>query len=182
VIDRYVVYNYAEDIWYYGSLGRTAWLDSGLNDYPVAATYSDNLVYHEYGVDDNTTDTPQAIESYITSSEFDIGDGHQFGFVWRLIPDITFRGSSAASPQVTMTLAPLQSSGSGYNSPASEGGVDYGTVTRTATVPIEAFTQYVYVRVRGRQMSFRVDGNQLGLQWQLGAPRMDIRPDGRRGS
>jgi len=182
VIDRYVVYNYAEDIWYYGSLPRTAWLDSGLNDYPIAATYSNNLVYHEYGEDDNTSGTPQAIESYITSSEFDIGDGHQFGFVWRLIPDITFRGSSAASPQVTMSLLPLQSSGSGYNNPASEGGVDYGTVTRTATVPIEAFTQYVYIRVRGRQMSFRVDGNQLGLQWQLGAPRIDIRPDGRRGA
>ena len=181
-IDRYVVYNYVEDIWYYGSLPRTAWLDSGLNDYPIAATYSNNLVYHEYGEDDNTSGTPQVINSYITSSEFDIGDGHNFGFVWRLIPDITFRGSSASSPQVTMSLLPLQSSGSGYNNPPSEGGVDYGTVTRTATVPIEAFTQYVYIRVRGRQMSFRVDGNQLGLQWQLGAPRIDIKPDGRRGA
>ena len=182
VIDKYVVYNYAEDIWYYGALGRTAWLDSGINQYPIGATYANNLVYHEYGVDDNTTETPVVIDSYIASSEFDIGDGHNFGFIWRIIPDITFRGSSAASPQVTMTIKPLQSSGSGYNTPESEGGVSYGTVTRTATVPVEQFTQYVYVRVRGRQMSFRIDGNQLGLQWQLGAPRIDIKPDGRRGS
>jgi hypothetical protein len=182
VIDKYAVYNYSEDIWYYGTMGRTAWLDSGINQYPIGATYAHNLVYHEYGVDDNTTETPVAIESYITSSEFDIGDGHNFGFVWRMIPDITFRGSTATSPQVTMTLKPLQSSGSGYNNPESEGGVNYGTVTRTATVPIEQFTQYVYIRVRGRQMSFKVDGTQLGLQWQLGAPRIDIKPDGRRGS
>jgi hypothetical protein len=182
VIDKYVVYNYAEDIWYYGTLGRTAWLDSGINEYPIGATYVNNLVYHEYGVDDHTTETPVAIDSYIASSEFDIGDGHNFGFIWRIIPDITFRGSSTASPQVTMTIKPLQNSGSGYNTPESEGGVSSGTVTRTATVPVEQFTQYVYVRVRGRQMSFRVDGNQLGLQWQLGAPRIDIKPDGRRGA
>ena len=182
VLDSYVVYNYAEDIWYYGTIGRTAWLDSGINQYPIGATYENNLVYHEYGVDDNTTETPVVIESYIASSEFDIGDGHNFGFIWRIIPDITFRGSSAASPQVTMTIKPLQNSGSGYNNPESEGGVNFGTVTRTATVPVEQFTQYVYVRVRGRQMSFRVDGSQLGLQWQMGAPRIDIKPDGRRGS
>ena len=182
VLDSYVVYNYAEDIWYYGTIGRTAWLDSGINQYPIGATYENNLVYHEYGVDDNTTETPVVIESYIASSEFDIGDGHNFGFIWRIIPDITFRGSSAASPQVTMTIKPLQNSGSGYNNPESEGGVNFGTVTRTATVPVEQFTQYVYVRVRGRQMSFKVEGNQLGLQWQMGAPRIDIKPDGRRGS
>jgi hypothetical protein len=181
-IDKYVVYNYFEDVWYYGTMGRTAWLDSGLINYPIAATYSNNIVFHEDGVDDNTTGTPVAIDSYITSSEFDVGDGHNFGFVWRIVPDITFRGSSATSPQVTMSLLPLQSSGSGYNNPRSEGGVDYGTVTRTAVVPVEAFTQYVYIRVRGRQMSFKVQGTQLGLQWQLGAPRIDIKPDGRRGS
>jgi hypothetical protein len=182
VIDKYVVYNYLEDIWYYGAMGRTAWVDSGVNDYPIAATYSNNLVFHEYGLDDNITGTPTAIDSYITSSEFDIGDGHNFGFVWRLIPDITFRGSTATSPQVVMSLKPLQDSGSGYNDPESEGGVNYGTVTKTASAPIEQFTQYVYIRVRGRQMSFKVEGNQLGLQWQLGAPRIDIKPDGRRGA
>jgi hypothetical protein len=182
VIDKYVTYNYAEDIWYYGSMARTAWIDSGLNDYPLAATYSNNLVFHELGVDDNTSGTPAAIDSYITSSEFDIGDGHNFGFVWRLIPDVTFRGSTAASPQVTMTLLPLNNSGSGYNVPPSVGGVDNAPVVRTAVVPIEQFTGQVYIRVRGRQMSFKVQGTQVGLQWQLGAPRIDIKPDGRRGS
>lgn len=180
VVDRYVVYNYAEDIWYYGTMGRTAWVDSGLNAYPMAATYSNNLVFHELGVDDNVSGTPVAIDSYITSSQFDIGDGHTFGFIWRLIPDITFRGSTAASPQVTMTLLPLENSGSGYNSPPSVGGVDNASVARSATVPIEQFTGQVYIRVRGRQMSFKVAGNQVGLQWQLGAPRIDIKPDGRR--
>lgn len=182
VIDKYVVYNYFEDLWYFGTMGRTAWMDSGLLPFPVAATYDNTLVYHEDGVDDNTTGTPVAMDSYITSSEFDIGDGHNFGFVWRLIPDITFRGSNTANPQVSMTLIPLQNSGSGYNNPESEGGVNYGTVTRTAVVPIEQFTQQVYIRVRGRQMAFKVEGNQLGLQWQLGAPRIDIKPDGRRGN
>ena len=182
VIDKYVVYNYFEDVWYFGTMGRTAWMDSGLLSFPVAATYDNTLVYHEDGVDDNTTGTPVAMDSYITSSEFDIGDGHNFGFVWRLIPDVTFRGSSTANPQVSMTLKPLQNSGSGYNNPESEGGVNYGTVTRTAVVPIEQFTQQVYIRVRGRQMAFKVEGNQLGLQWQLGAPRIDIKPDGRRGN
>jgi hypothetical protein len=98
VINKYVVYNYAEDIWYYGTIGRTAWLDSGINEYPIGATYSNNLVYHEYGVDDHTTETPVAIDSYIASSEFDIGDGHNFGFIWRIIPDITFRGSYCRQP------------------------------------------------------------------------------------
>jgi hypothetical protein len=181
VIDKYVVYNYVEDVWYFGTMGRTAWMDTGLLSFPVAATYDNTLVYHENGVDDNTAGTAVAMDSYITSSEFDIGDGHNFGFVWRIIPDITFRGSSATNPQVTMTLKPLQNSGSGYNNPESEGGVNYAPVIRTATVPIEQFTQQVNIRVRGRQMAFKVEGNQLGLQWQLGAPRIDIKPDGRRG-
>ena len=183
-IDRYVVYNYVEDCWYYGSMARTAWLDSSIDNYPVAATYNNNLVYHEYGLNDNTTGTPVAINSYITSSEFDIGDGHNFGFVWRLLPDITFRGSDVSNPQVTMTMLPLQNSGSGYNTPRSEGGVDYGVVTQTrppTSVVVEEFTGQINVRVRGRQMSFKVESEQLGNQWQLGSPRIDIRPDGRRG-
>lgn len=179
-VDRYVVYNYAEDIWYYGDMARTAWIDSGLNEYPLAATYSENLVFHELGVDDNVTGTPAAIDSYITSAEFDIGDGHNFGFVWRLLPDMTFRGSSAANPQVTMTLLPLQNSGSGYNVPPSVGGTDNASVVRSAVVPVEQYTGQVLIRVRGRQMSIKVQGNQVGLQWQLGAPRIDIKPDGRR--
>lgn len=180
VIDSYVTYNYAEDVWAYGTMGRTAWLDSGFNPYPLAATYSYNLVYHELGVDDNTSGTPAAIDSYITSSEFDIGDGHNFGFVWRLLPDVTFRGSTAANPQVTMTLLPLQNSGSGYNDPLSVGGDSSASVVRSAVVPVEQYTGQVLIRVRGRQMSIKVEGNQVGLQWQLGSPRIDIKPDGRR--
>jgi hypothetical protein len=181
-IDKYVIYNYLEDIWYYGNMARTAWLDSGLWYYPIAATYSNNLVTHENGVDDNVSGDPQPIEAYITSSEFDIGDGHNFGFVWRLLPDMTFRGSTVdSSPQATMYLYPLQNSGSGYNNPASVAGSDNGTITRTAIVPVEEFTGQVNIRVRGRQMAFKVGSNKLGTTWQLGSPRIDIRQDGRRG-
>jgi hypothetical protein len=180
-IDRYAVYNYLEKVWYYGNLGRTAWTDIGVtSNFPIAATYVNNLVQHETGNDDNATASTLPIEAYITSSEFDIDDGDRFGFVWRVLPDVTFRGSSTASPSATMTLLPLQNSGSGYNSPASLGGSDNGVVTRTATVPIEAFTGQVNIRVRGRQMSIKMASDGLGVQWQLGAPRLDIRPDGRK--
>jgi hypothetical protein len=181
-IDLYVTYNYLEDVWAYGTLGRTAWLDSGLRDFPLAATYSYNLVNHEQGNDDNQTGTPAAINAVISSAEFDIDDGDHFGFVWRMLPDITFRGSNAASPQVTMTLIPMQNSGSGYNDPISLGGNENATVTRTSTSVIEQFTGQVYVRVRGRQMILQVESNQLGCAWQLGSPRIDIKQDGRRGN
>lgn len=182
VIDTYVVYNYLEQVWYYGYLGRTAWLDTGLRNYPIAATYSYNLVYHEYGVDDGTVLPATAIDSYIVSSEFDIDDGHNFGFVWRILPDLTFRGSSSTNPSMVMTLYPLQNSGSGYNDPLSEGGSAYATVQRTSTVTVEQYTGTIFVRVRGRQMAFKVQNNNIGDQWQLGAPRIDIRKDGRRGN
>ena len=181
-IDLYVTYNYAEDVWAYGTLGRTAWLDSGLRDYPLAATYSYNLVNHEQGNDDNQTGTPVAISAVIGSAEFDIDDGDHFGFVWRMLPDITFRGSDATSPQVTMTLIPMQNSGSGYNNPISLGGNSTATVARTSETVIEQFTGQVYVRVRGRQMIMQVESNQLGCAWQLGSPRIDIKQDGRRGN
>jgi len=186
-IDKYAVYNYLEDIWYYGTMERTAWLDSGLRDYPVAATMlsgtTGNLVNQEFGVDDNTTGTTASIDSYISSSEFDIDDGHNFGFVYRILPDLTFRGSTGSNtPQVTMTLIPLQNSGAGYNSPQSEGGSSYAAIQRIATAPVEEFTGQVFIRVRGRQMVFKVQGNQIGTQWQLGAPRIDVKADGRRGN
>jgi len=183
VVDKYVIYNYLEDIWYYGTMGRTAWLDSGTEDYPIAATYSNNLVNHEQGTNDAETATPVAINAYISSSEFDIDDGHNFGFVWRILPDLTFRGSTGdLTPQVTMTLIPLQNSGSGYTDPPAVGGQNYAYINRITTVPVEEFTGQVYVRVRGRQMVFKVGSNQLGTAFQLGAPRIDIRPDGRRGN
>ena len=181
-VNKYVVFNYLENVWYYGTMDRSYWLDSGLRTYPLAATYSKNVVFQEYGVDNNEGVAPAAIDSYIQSSEFDIDDGHNFGFVWRILPDLTFRGSTTNNPSVTMTMYPLQNSGSGYNNPLSQGGEAYGTVTRTSTAQVEQYTGTIYVRVRGRQMAFKIQGNQLGQQWQLGAPRIDIRPDGRRGN
>jgi len=182
-IDRYVVYNYSEDIWYYGTMARTAWLDSGLRDYPLAATYSYNLVNQEQGNDDNETGTPTAIAASIGSSEFDIDDGHNFGFVWRVIPDLTFRNSSGdLTPQCTMSLIPYQNSGSGPNDPQSVAGSSNAVIQRIATAPVEEFTGQVYIRVRGRQMIFQVESNRLGTSWQLGAPRIDIKSDGRRGN
>ena len=184
VVDKYVIYNYIENVWYYGTMGRTAWLDSGLLPYPIAATYNSKLVQHEDGVDDVESGTPVAIAANISSSEFDIGDGHNFGFVWRVLPDLTFEGSTPAGsvsgivypdPKVDMTLLPLQNSGSGVSGSAS------GTVARKATYAItEQFTGQIYTRVRGRQMIFQISSSQIGTTWQLGAPRIDIRPDGRR--
>lgn len=180
-VNKYVVYNYVEDIWYYGTIGRTAWLDSGLRDYPLAATYSKNLVNHEQGVDDNETATPLPITASIGSSEFDIDDGHNFGFIWRVIPDLTFRGSTGSlTPQCTMTLIPMQNSGSGFNDPLSTAGTSSATIQRIATAPIEEFTGQVYIRVRGRQVIFKIESSRLGTTWQLGAPRIDIKSDGRR--
>jgi len=173
-VNAYVVYNYVEDVWYYGTLGRTAWIDSGLRDYPVAATYSYNLVNHEQGIDDNQTGTPAAIEAYIESAEFDIEDGDHFGFVWRMVPDLTFQGSTAQTPQVTMTMYGMNGSGSGFDTETSK------AVARTSTVTIEQFTNIIYTRIRGRQMIVKIASDGLGTTWQLGAPRIDIRPDGRR--
>jgi hypothetical protein len=179
-IDKYVVYNYLEDAWYYGTMARTAWIDSGLRDYPLAAGYANNLINHELGVDDNENAITLPIQAYITSAEFDLDDGHKFMFVWRMLPDITFRGSPAISPSATMYLLPLKNSGSGYTDPASVGGSNSAAVTRTAVIPIEQFTGQVFTRVRARQMSMKVESTAIGVTWQLGAPRVDMRDDGRR--
>lgn len=177
VNDRYVIYNHLEKSWYIGTMSRTAWLDSPLRNFPMAANLDNRIVYHEASVDDEAGDTPVPINAFIQSSDFDIGDGDQFGFVWRIIPDITFDGSTAPStvpPQVTMTLMPRVNSGSNYTPSTSP------TVTRTTTVPIEQYTGQVYVRVRGRQMALKVESNRLGTRWQLGATRIDARTDGRK--
>lgn len=184
-IDRYVIYNYLEDIWYYGSMERTAWLDSGIRNYPIAATYEHNIVNHEQGVDDDVLGTPLAINSYIASAEFDLDDGHQFSFVWRVLPDITFSGSSVENPQATMYLLPMKNSGSGYNVPdvaanQSVGGESFKSITRTAVLPIEKFTGQIFTRVRGRQLIIKIESTGIGVNWQLGSPRIDLRPDGRR--
>jgi hypothetical protein len=183
-VDKYVIYNYQEKIWYYGTMERTAWLDSGLQTVPIAAKYNStaltgNLINHETGLNDNTTGTATAIDAYISSSEFDIGDGHNFGFVWRVLPDLTFENATntpaAVAPRVTMTLYGLNNSGSGTTSTAN------GTVIKGSTYVItEEFTGQIFTRMRGRQMIFKISSNQVNTCWQLGAPRIDIRPDGRR--
>jgi hypothetical protein len=183
-IDKYVIYNYQEKIWYYGTMSRTAWLDSGLQSYPIAANYvtatlTGNLINHETGLNDNTTGTAVAIDAYISSSEFDIGDGHNFGFVWRVLPDLTFENAEStpagALPSVSMTLQGLANSGSGVTSTASQ------PVSKSNTYVItEQFTGQIFTRMRGRQMIFKISSNQVNTCWQLGAPRIDIRPDGRR--
>ena len=178
-IDKYVIYNYTEDIWMYGTLARTAWLDTGLRDYPLAATYNYNIVNQEQGVDDNETGTTLPIEASITSAQFDIGDGHNFAFVYRMIPDMTFRGStSGTTPSVTMYLQGLNNSGSGI-SQSGNAAVTY-TGTAPSVINVDEFTGQLYIRIRGRQMQMKITSNALGVQWQLGAPRIDIRPDGRR--
>ena len=155
-------------------------MDSDLREYPLAATYSNNLTNHEIGQDDRETSTPTAITATLVSAEFDLDEGDKFMFVSRILPDVSFIGSSADSPAVSMTLSPMQNSGSGYNSPLSEGGNSSATVTRSATVPIEQFTGQAYIRLRGRQMAFKVESDALGVAWKLGYPRLDMRPDGRR--
>jgi hypothetical protein len=248
VNNRYVIYNHLERIWYYGTMDRTAWLDSpGLRTYPLgvfsiqssyldtainssittislvdASAYpnegtitidSEQITYtgktnnvltgcvrgvngttaashiqyssvgfkipnqvmiHEFGNDDNSQSPAAPIEAYIESSDFDISDGENFGYVWRMLPDLTFAGSNAGSPSVTLTVRPRQNSGSNYTA------ADSPTVTRTSTIPIQQFTGQVYTRVRGRQMAFRLDSTELGVAWQMGAMRIDVRPDGRR--
>jgi len=178
--NKYVVYNYIEQIWYYGTMDRSSWVDASVvSDYPISAA-GNQLLYQEVGVDDASSGTSVPIPAYITSAEFDIDDGHNFGFVWRVLPDITFRGSSAASPQALLTLLPLQNSGSGYNNPQSVAGSSSGAIVRSATVPVEEFTGQVNIRVRGRQMALKVASEDLGVAWQLGAPRLDIKSDGRK--
>ena len=180
VANKYVVYNYVEKVWYYGNMSRTAWLDSGLRDFPLGATYSNNLVNHEEGVDDNEGEITAPIAAYISSAQFDLEDGHQFAFIWRILPDITFDGSEVGSPSATMTLLPLQSSGSGYNNPASVGGTNNAGITRSAVLPVEQFTDQLFIRVRGRQLAIKVESSEIGVTWQLGSPRIDMRSDGRR--
>lgn len=184
VSNRYVIYNYVENIWYFGNLGRSAWLDSGLLPHPIAATYDSEIVQHEDGVDDYALGNITALPAHIASSEFDIGDGHNFGFVYRVLPDLTFEGSSAVggisgsgipNPSVNMTLFPLQNSGSGVSGSGSS------AVAKKANFVItEEFTGQIFTRVRGRQMIFQISSTQIGTTWQLGAPRIDIRADGRR--
>tara|TARA_R110000737_G_scaffold46797_1_gene66588 strand:- start:497 stop:2341 length:1845 start_codon:yes stop_codon:yes gene_type:complete len=178
--DRYVVYNYLEGVWYYGTMARSAWLDSGLRNNPLAATYNYNLVNHEEGVDDNETANTAAIAAYVTSAQFDLDDGHQFMYIDKILPDMRFDDSVSGAPSATITLLPLASSGAGYTTPASVGGNASASVIRSAILPVEVYTDQIHTRIRGRQLSIKVESTAIGVTWQMGTPRIDMRPDGRR--
>jgi hypothetical protein len=253
IVDRYVIYDYLDDVWAYGTMSRTAWLDSGLRTFPMGADYTfsaaftgtisgttltvtnvssgslsinapitgsgvangtvitgyisgtggtgtytvnniqttastsmvvfgDNgrVLYHENGNDDVSGLTPVPINAYVQSSDFDIGDGHNFGFVWRILPDLTFNGSSVNNPKVTMVTLPRVNSGTPYGAPNAPAVASSQNYTARYTYAVQQFDGQVYTRIRGRQMAFRIESNDLGVAWQMGYPRIDIRPDGRR--
>jgi len=167
--DRYVIYNYLERVWYYGNLARTAWLDSPLRQYPQAV--GGNFVYnHEQGLNDDTL----PMTSFITTNDFDLQDGDQLILIKRIIPDVDFNGSTATAPKVMMTMKPRNFPGSNYSN------TNEPDVERSTTVPIEQYTEQIFIRARARQMGFKITSEDLNVQWQLGAPRLDGRPDGKR--
>jgi hypothetical protein len=172
--DRYVTYNYQQQIWYYGTMERTCWMDRGVNDNPIAASPDHYLYYHEVGFDDGSTNPVSAISAYIESSQMNLGEGEQFVFMRRMIPDLTFRNSTSLDPSAIMTLKVRNFPGGDYLSS------DQSTVSKTASVPIEQFTDQAFVRLRGRSFAFRVESTDEGVTWRLGSPRVEIRPDGRR--
>ena len=168
--DKYVVYNYGEKVWYFGSLARSAWIDRGVRTYPIAAG-SAYLYNHEFGYDDDGS----AMNSFIESAAIDIGDGDQFTYIRRVIPDLTFNGSTnLSSPQATFTVKARNFPGASFDNTAS------GDAIRTASSPVETFTNQLHLRARGRSFALRVESEALGAKWKLGSPRIDLRPDGRR--
>ena len=169
--DKYVVYNYSEKVWYYGDLSRTAWIDRGTKFYPIAA--GDQYLYnHEFGYDDDGS----AMDSYIESAAIDIGDGDKFAYINRLIPDLTFTGSTAlSSPQATFTVKARNFPGASFDDD-----VVSGDAVRTASSPVETYTNQLFLRSRGRSFALRVSSDAVGAKWKLGSPRIDIRQDGRR--
>jgi len=172
--DSYVVYNYDQKIWYYGSMPRTAWVDRGVFGNPVAASSDNYLYYQDSGFNDGSNNPPTALSPYIESSVVDIGEGDQFMFATRVIPDLTFRNSTSASPTATFTIKARNFPGDNFISS------DANAVTKTASVPVEQFTDQVFIRLRGRSMSIRIESNQTNTSWRLGDPRLDVRTDGRR--
>ena len=173
-IDKYVVYNYLENIWYYGTLNRTVWLDTHLRGAPFACSNDGYMYQQEFGCDDGSTNPPSAIRAYIESADFDIDDGDKFSFVKRIIPDITFTNSTSSTPSVIYTLSARNFPGGGIQQENTRG------VGRAASAPVDQYTNQVWIRIRGRQAVFRVESTDVGVMWQLGANRLDIRPDGRR--
>ena len=172
--DRYVLYNYNEKVWSVGTIVRTAWIDRGIEDYPRAAGVDGYIYFHEIGQDDGSTNPYSPIEAYIESGPIEIGEGEQFGFAWRMIPDLDFRNSSAANPTVDFILEAQDYSGSNFSQSVNN------DTTLTATIPVAQFTEQTYFRIRGRMLSLKVRSTDLGVAWRLGIPRIDVRSDGRR--
>lgn len=172
--DRYVIYNYEQKIWYYGVLPRTAWIDSGVRGYPMAISTDGYIYYHENGLDDGSANPPVALQPFVESSAVDMGDGDQFMFATRVIPDITFRNSTAAAPTGTLTLKARNFPGGSYF------GNDSDPVVKTSSLPVEQFTNQLFTRIRGRSISMRFESSQTGIAWRLGDTRLDVRTDGRR--
>jgi hypothetical protein len=172
--DRYVIYNYQEKLWYFGTLERTAWVDRGINQYPIAASTDNKLYYHEFGQDDGSTNPPSAISANVESSQIDIGDGEKFTLVRRVLPDITFRDSTNETPRVNMVVKTRNFPGVTFNETSSN------QVAQSVSTPVELFTEQLHVRLRGRSFAFRVESDVTGVMWRLGTPRLDVRPDGRR--
>lgn len=172
--DRYVVYNYNEKVWTVGNLVRTAWIDRSIEDYPRATGVDGYVYFHEIGQDDGSTNPYSPIVAYIESAPVEIGEGNEFGFAWRMIPDLTFRNSSAANPVVDFVLKAQDYSGSDFSQSKDN------NTALIAKFPVEQFTNQTYFRLRGRMMTLRVQSNDVGVAWRLGTPRVDIRKDGRR--
>ena len=173
--DKYVIYNMEESVWYFGSLSRTAWVDRTVRNYPIAANPGDdNLYYHELGLDDGSTSPPTGITAYVESADFELGDGDSFQFIRKIIPDLSFFGSTESAPVASMTLKPRNFPGEAYGTSGT------GTVTASQTVDVEQFTSEAFVRLGGRAMAFGVESTGVGRHWRLGAPRIEVRADGRR--
>jgi len=173
-VNRYVVYNYLEKVWYYGSFGRTAWIDRGIFDFPFAANADGYIYEHEIGFDDGTTNPITPINAFIQSSPMDIGDGEQFMLLRKMIPDVDFRDSTAILPDVNITLDVKNAPDGTYSKTETDAFV------KTQAAAVDARTEQLYFRLRGRQMRFKIESEDLGVTWRLGSPRLDIRPDGRR--
>lgn len=172
--DSYVVYNYEQRIWYYGTMARTAWQDRNVLSFPIAISTDGYVYYHENGLNDGSVNPPAALAPHIESSVIDMGDGDQFMFATRIIPDLTFRNSTNVAPTATLTLKARNFPGGAYFAS------DTDPVTKTSTLPVEQFTNELFVRLRGRSMSLRIESNQTGTAWRLGDPRLDLRTDGRK--
>jgi len=179
-VDRYVVYNYLDNVWYYGNMARTAWIDAPLRQFPVAAGYGGQVLYHEVGNDDGSTNPPSAIDCFVQSADFNLEDGDSFGYVWRIIPDLTFDGSSAPSPTAQFSIRPRQFPGTAYGAANNPNVQSANNYLGQRTYNVQQFTPQVNVRIRGRQMALRVGSNTTGVAWQLGTPTADIKPSGRR--